>query len=177
LLARYRIADVARKVVGVGSVGTQTGVVLMVGDDDADAIVLQVKEAVASVLQGYTGAPVAEHDGRRVVVGQRLCQGGGDALLGWTSAGGRAFYVRQLRDMKASVDPTKLDAEGLLTYASVCGGTLARAHARTGDPAAIAGYLGGGGVFDRAVGRFAVAYADQNEQDFAAVTTSWSGAG
>jgi uncharacterized protein (DUF2252 family) len=174
LLARYRVADVARKVVGIGSVGTQTGVVLMVGDNDADAIVLQVKEAVASVLQPYTPAPQVEHDGRRVVVGQRLCQAGGDALLGWTSVGDRAFYVRQLRDMKGSVDPTRLDAEGLLTYAGVCGGTLARAHARTGDAAAIAGYLGGGDAFDRAVGEFAAAYADQNERDFAAVTAAWS---
>ena len=172
LLSGYRLAGVARKVVGVGSVGTRCWILLLVGREDAmDDLVLQVKEAAPSVLAPYLGASRYDHQGRRVVEGQRLLQAASDVLLGWDRApslDGEAhdFYVRQMWDGKVSADLAALDLSGFAVYAEICGWTLARAHARSGDAAAIAGYLGSGGRFDHAMAEFAVAYADQNEADF-----------
>jgi uncharacterized protein (DUF2252 family) len=167
LLARYRIADWARKVVGVGSVGTDDGIVVLFGDRTTDPLFLQVKEAQRSVLEQYAGASSYPDHGRRVVEGQRLMQAASDIFLGWTRLEKRDYYVRQLRDMKASVPIEKLSVTELSRYARVCGAALARAHARSGDPVAIAAYLGNGDVFDRAVTKFACAYADQTERDHA----------
>jgi uncharacterized protein (DUF2252 family) len=168
LLARYRVVDWARKVVGVGSVGTDDAVVLLLGDSDSDPLFLQVKEAGASVLEPFAGASPYDNHGRRVVSGQRLIQSASDLFLGWTRLGERDYYVRQLRDMKGSVPVDKLSAQELAEYGRACGEALALGHARSGDPAAIAGYLGGGDRFDRAVATFAVAYADQNAEDYKA---------
>ena len=171
LLQQFEFCDMARKVVGVGSVGTRCWIVLMLGRDESDPLFLQVKEAEASVLSRFVGASKFTNQGQRVVAGQRLMQAAGDIFLGWqrTEAGldGRArdFYVRQLRDWKFSVEIAALRPEGLQIYAGLCGWTLARAHARSGDRIAIAAYLGGSDVFDRAIAQFAVAYADQNERD------------
>ena len=167
LLEQFRFADLARKVVGVGSVGTRCWIVLMLGRDDADPLFLQVKEAEASVLSRFVGASRYSNQGQRVVAGQRLMQASSDIFLGWqrTEAGldgqQRDFYVRQLRDWKYSVDIETLVPRGLSMYGELCGWTLARAHARSGDRIAIAAYLGGADVFDRAIARF----ADQNERD------------
>jgi uncharacterized protein (DUF2252 family) len=176
LLARYRFADLARKVVGVGSVGTRAWVVLMLGRDSRDPLFLQVKEADRSVLEPFAGASAYRNQGRRVVEGQRLMQAAGDILLGWLNTAHdlgdgrpRDFYVRQLWDWKTSADIATMDADGMTLYARLCGWTLARAHARSGDPIAIAGYLGTGTAFDRAVAEFGEAYADQNERDYAAL--------
>jgi len=171
LLQQYEFCDMARKVVGVGSVGTRCWIVLMLGRDDSDPLFLQVKEAEASVLSRYVGASKYANQGQRVVAGQRLMQAAGDIFLGWqrTEAGldgkTRDFYVRQLRDWKFSVEIGLLRPEGLRMYAEMCGWTLARAHARSGDRIAISAYLGGSDVFDRAITQFATAYADQNERD------------
>ncbi|MEU4253349.1 DUF2252 domain-containing protein [Amycolatopsis sp. NPDC026612] len=177
LLDHYRLADVARKVVGVGSVGTRCWIALLVDPDRGDPLFLQLKEAGASVLQGYTGAAVAGEPGRRVVTGQRLLQAVGDVLLGWvrtTGFDGRArdFYVRRLRDGKGAADVTTMTPNVLQAYARLCGWTLARAHARTGDPLTIAAYLGSGPVFAEAVREFSVACADQNERDHVALRTA-----
>jgi uncharacterized protein (DUF2252 family) len=175
LLDQFRFCDAARKVVGVGSVGTRCWIVLMLGRDDTDALFLQVKEAEASVLSRFVGASKYANQGQRVVAGQRLMQASSDIFLGWqsTEAGldgqPRDFYVRQLRDWKFSVEIATLRPEGLQMYGGLCGWTLARAHARSGDRIAIASYLGGSDVFDRAIARFASAYADQNERDHQAV--------
>jgi uncharacterized protein (DUF2252 family) len=172
LLQQYEFCDMARKVVGVGSVGTRCWIVLMLGRDDSDPLFLQVKEAEASVLSRYVGASKYANQGQRVVAGQRLMQASGDIFLGWQriEAGldgrTRDFYVRQLRDWKFSVDIETLRPAGLRMYAEICGWTLARAHARSGDRIAIAAYLGGSDVFDRAIAQFAMAYADQNERDY-----------
>ena len=168
LLDRYRIVDWARKVVGVGSVGTDDAVVLLMGDSDSDPLFLQAKEASASVLEPFAGASPYDNHGRRVVAGQRLIQSASDLLLGWTRLGERDYYVRQLRDMKGSVPVDKLSADELAQYGRACGDALALGHARSGDPAAIAGYLGGGDRFDRAIAAFAGAYADQNAADYKA---------
>jgi uncharacterized protein (DUF2252 family) len=171
LLQQYEFCDLARKVVGVGSVGTRCWIALMLGRDDSDPLFLQVKEAEASVLSRYVGASKYANQGQRVVAGQRLMQAAGDIFLGWqrTEAGldgkTRDFYVRQLRDWKFSVEIGTLRPEGLQIYAGMCGWTLARAHARSGDRIAIAAYLGGSDVFDRAIAQFATVYADQNERD------------
>jgi uncharacterized protein (DUF2252 family) len=171
LLQQYEFCDLARKVVGVGSVGTRCWIVLMLGRDDSDPLFLQVKEAEASVLSRYVGASRYANQGQRVVAGQRLMQAAGDIFLGWQRAESpldgktRDFYVRQLRDWKFSVDIQALRPEGLEIYAGLCGWTLARAHARSGDRIAIAAYLGGSDVFDRAIAQFAQVYADQNERD------------
>ena len=167
LLARYRILDVARKVVGVGSVGTRCWVVLMQGNEIDDPLFLQVKEAQASVLAPYAGASGYANDGQRVVVGQRIIQGAPDIFLGWGEADGHHFYVRQLRDMKggADLDRETATVEGLPHYSALCGWALALAHAKSGDPAMLAGYLGKSGVIDEAIARFAVSYADQTEKD------------
>jgi uncharacterized protein (DUF2252 family) len=169
----YRYVDSARKVVGVGSVGTEAMMLLLMGDREDDPLFLQIKEATASVLVPYAGASEYKHQGERVVRGQRLTQAASDALLGWftaATASGREFYVRQLRDEKGSVEVETLTPGHLATYGKLCGATLARAHARTGDAAKIAGYLGDDDSFDRALERFAVAYADQNDADYAAFT-------
>ena len=166
LLDQYELVDLARKVVGVGSVGTRCHIVLLSGRVHGDPLFLQVKQAEASVLEPFIGRSAQPTAGHRVVAGQRITQSASDMLLGWTEIGDLHFYVRQLRDMKGSADLAKLDARGLLTYAELCAATLARAHARTGAAPVLSGYLGNGDVFDRAVSAFAVAYADQNERDF-----------
>ena len=173
VLDHYHYEDFARKVVGVGSVGTEALIILLMGDRDDDPLFLQLKEANASVLAPYAGASEYEHQGERVVHGQRLMQAASDAFLGWVTGTGRRkheFYVRQLRDMKGSAAVETMTAKQLAVYGELCGATLARAHARTGDAAKITGYLGDDDTFDRALARFAVAYADQNDADYAAFT-------
>jgi uncharacterized protein (DUF2252 family) len=166
LLARFRIIDAAFKVVGVGSVGTRCYVVLMLGEQN-EPLFLQIKEARKSVLAGRAGPSPWRDEGERVVVGQRLLQTASDIFLGWaTGPEGRFFYVRQLRDMKASVDIASMNARTLDLYASLCGQTLARAHAKAGGAPRIAGYLGKSEAFDTALGKYAIAYADRTEQDF-----------
>ena len=173
-LDTYRFRDLARKVVGVGSVGTRAWIVLLTGRDDGDPLVLQAKEAQASVLEPYVGKSRFDNHGRRVVEGQRLMQAASDSFLGWCPAVGvdgreRDFYVRQLWDGKGSSDPETMSPAAMATYARLCGWTLARAHARSGDPVAIGSYLGSSQAFDDAIDGFATAYADQNEQDHAAL--------
>jgi uncharacterized protein (DUF2252 family) len=168
LLDRYRLVDFALKVVGVGSVGTFCGILLMMAED-TDPLFLQVKEARASVLEPYVGRSIYSNHGQRIVTGQRLMQSASDLFLGWTEGKrGRHFYLRQLRDMKMKPLVELFNPTTLLDYAELCGWTLARAHARSGDAAMIAGYLGKKDVFDRAVARFARSYADQSERDHAA---------
>ncbi|HEX5699320.1 MAG TPA: DUF2252 domain-containing protein [Rubrobacter sp.] len=170
LLGRYRFVDAARKVVGVGSVGTRAYVVLLEGRDENDPLFLQIKEAGASVLEGHVLSSTHEHHGHRVVAGQRLMQAASDIFLGWLrGTGGRDFYSRQLKDMKGSANVEGMSPDELVLYAGLCGWTLARAHARSGDRVQIAGYLGKSERFDRAVADFAEAYADQTEQDHAAL--------
>jgi uncharacterized protein (DUF2252 family) len=171
LLTRYQLIDVARKVVGVGSVGTHCWVGLFEHlRRTADPLVLQCKEATASVLENHLGPSPFEHPGQRVVVGQRMMQAFPDIFLGWTSAPtARAYYVRQLEDMKGSFDLMQLDEAGLDAYGRLCAWSLARAHARSGDAEAIASYLGNADVFAGALGEFAVRYAVQNERDYAAL--------
>ncbi len=171
VLNHYHYEDFARKVVGVGSVGTEAFMVLLMGDRDDDPLFLQVKEATTSVLAPYAGASEYAHSGERVVQGQRVTQSASDAFLGWVTGRGdlhREFYVRQLRDMKGSAAIELMPPERLARYGELCGGVLARAHARTGDAAKITGYLGDDDTFDRALAKFAVAYADQNDADYAA---------
>jgi uncharacterized protein (DUF2252 family) len=173
VLDHYHYEDFARKVAGVGSVGTEAMIILLMGDRDDDPLFLQIKEANASVLAPYAGASEYEHQGERVVHGQRLMQAASDAFLGWVTGTGRRqheFYVRQLRDMKGSAAVETMTPARLAVYGELCGATLARAHARTGDAAKITGYLGEDDTFDRALERFAVAYADQNDTDYAAFT-------
>ena len=170
LLEQFEFTDMARKVVGVGSVGTRCWIVLMLGRDDNDPLFLQVKEAEESVLARFAGASRYDHQGQRVVSGQRLMQATSDIFLGWQRVTGldgqtRDFYVRQLRDWKFSVDIAAMIPRGMRLYGRLCGGTLARAHARSGDEVAIASYLGNSVAFDNAIADFAVAYADQNERD------------
>ncbi len=168
LLSRFREVDLAIKVVGVGSVGTRCLISLMHGRDEDDVLFLQVKEAETSVLAPYAGASEYEHQGERVVVGQRLMQAASDVFLGWTDGpAGRHYYIRQLRDMKGSVDVDRLPPEGLVVYGELCGRTLARAHARSDDPIAISGYLGKAERFEDAMESFAVAYGAQVEADYA----------
>jgi uncharacterized protein (DUF2252 family) len=174
LLDRYRYVHLARKVVGVGSVGERAWVVLLIGRDEGDPLIMQVKQAEASVLEPYTETSIFASHGERVVAGQSLIQASSDILLGWTSALGldgvtRDYYVRQLWDWKLSVDIETLQPTMLEAYAALCGHTLARAHARTGDRIAIASYLGTSESFDRAIGAFAEVYADVNERDHAAL--------
>jgi uncharacterized protein (DUF2252 family) len=177
LLEQYDFADMARKVVGVGSVGTRCWIVLMLGRDESDPLFLQVKEAEESVLARFAGASKYNNQGERVVNGQRLMQAASDIFLGWQRVTGidgqtRDFYVRQLRDWKFSVDIAAMIPRGLRLYGELCGLTLARAHARSGDEIAIAAYMGASDVFDNAIADFAAAYADQNEQDFQAFTAA-----
>ncbi len=168
LLERFQIVDMARKVVGVGSVGTRAFIVLLQGRDAHDPLFLQIKEATASVLEAYLPKSRYRQHGERVVQGQRMIQAASDIYLGWTKGLDvrRHFYWRQLRDMKGSALVEAMTPLGLTFYARICGWTLARAHARSGDPVAIAAYLGDGDAFDRSVTDFSQRYADQNEQDF-----------
>jgi uncharacterized protein (DUF2252 family) len=183
VMDRYRYVDAAHKVVGVGSVGTRCWIVLLLGRDDQDPLFLQVKEAGPSVLEPYAGHRRLKHQGRRVVEGQRLTQATSDIFLGWLTGPGlvgrglgqprqRAFFVRQLWDGKGSAEIDRMDVEAMTVYATLCGSTLARGHARSGDAIAIGSYLGGGDRFDRAVCDFAEAYADQNERDYEAFTAA-----
>ena len=171
LLEQYEVTDIARKVVGVGSVGTRCWIVLMLGRDESDPLFLQVKEADVSVLSRFVGASKYTNMGERVVAGQRLMQASSDIFLGWQRAEAgldgqqRDFYVRQLRDWKYSIAIEALIPRGMRIYGQLCGWTLARAHACSGDRIAIAAYLGGSDVFDTAITQFAAAYADQNERD------------
>ncbi len=172
LLEQFRLVDFARKVVGVGSVGTRAWIGLLFGRDGSDPLFLQMKEAEASVLEEHLGKSQFRNHGQRVVTGQRLMQATSDIFLGWVhvKAGmdgvARDFYGRQLRDWKGSAEVEQMVPEGLATYGRLCGWTLARAHARSGDRIAIASYLGSGPNFDRAIVEFAKAYADQNERDY-----------
>jgi uncharacterized protein (DUF2252 family) len=171
LVGSYRYADAARKVVGVGSVGTRAWIVLLLGRDAGDPLFLQAKEAQASVLEPYLEGGAPSDHGRRVVEGQRLMQAAGDAFLGWVTAKGvdgkeRCFYVRQLWDGKGSAEVERMSAADLAAYGALCGEALARAHARSGERVAIASYLGKGDRFDKALAGFGEAYADRNEDDF-----------
>ncbi len=173
LLGRFRLMDVARKTVGVGSVGTRCWVALFEGRDHGagDPLVLQIKEANASVLEPYAGAAVQANHGERVVIGQRRTQSSSDLFLGWSEGpeSGRHYYVRQLWNMKGKGDPTAMNLTSLAHQGSLCAWALARAHARTGDPLAIAGYVGRGAAFDRAIVEFAARYGDQVERDHRAL--------
>jgi uncharacterized protein (DUF2252 family) len=168
LISRYQVLDAARKVVGVGSVGTRCWIVLMRGLDASDPLFLQVKEAQASVLAPYLDVPAFQNQGFRVVSGQRLIQGSPDILLGWGTAEGVQFYVRQLRDMKGGYefDPKATTRQGFLEYCGLCGWALALAHAKSGDAATIAGYVGKSDALDEALTEFAVAYSEQNDRDY-----------
>jgi uncharacterized protein (DUF2252 family) len=174
LLDSYRYVDAAFKVVGVGSVGTRAWIVLLQGRDEGDPLFLQIKEAQPSVLESYAEPTIYAQQGERVVHGQRLVQAASDILLGWVKARGiddekRDYYVRQLWDQKGSARVEIMDPSALTAYAQICGTTLAHAHARSGDRIAIAGYLGKGDTFDKAIAAFAESYADQNERDYAAL--------
>jgi len=174
LLESYTFRHIAHKVVGVGSVGTRAWIVLLTGRDDEDPLFLQAKEAQPSVLEPYAGSSEFDNHGRRVVEGQWLMQAASDSFLGWCPATGidgkrRDFYVRQLWDGKGSTDVEAMAPQAMEVYAQICGWTLARAHARSGDAVAIAGYLGSGDAFDKAIAGFSRLYADQNERDHAAL--------
>ena len=174
LLERFEFMDAARKVVGVGSVGARAWIVLMLGRDSEDPLFLQVKEAQASVLERHLGPSEFDHHGERVVEGQKLMQAASDILLGWIRVVGldgveRDFYVRQLWDEKGSALVDVMEPNAMEVYARVCAWALAKAHARSGDAVAMAAYLGQGPAFDRALARFAEAYADQNERDYDAL--------
>jgi uncharacterized protein (DUF2252 family) len=172
LMEQFRLVDVARKVVGVGSVGTHAWIALLLGRDSHDPIVMQIKEAQASVLEDYVGRSLHANAGERVVAGQRLMQAVGDIFLGWlhveegVDGAPHDYYVRQLRDWKGSIAVEAMDAQALRVYGGLCAATLARAHARTGDSIAISAYLGGGDVFDRAILEWSTAYAEQNDRDY-----------
>jgi uncharacterized protein (DUF2252 family) len=175
LLDQFRAIDFARKVVGVGSVGTRAWIALLFGRDGSDPLFMQVKEAEASVLEEHVGKSRFSNHGQRVVVGQRLMQANGDIFLGWIRTKStldgveRDFYGRQLKDWKGSVEIDQMLPDGMALYGGFCGWTLARAHARSGDRIALAAYLGGGDSFDRAILEFSKLYADQNERDFASL--------
>jgi uncharacterized protein (DUF2252 family) len=177
LLETFQPVQIARKVVGVGSVGTRCWIILLLGRDESDPLILQAKEAGPSVLEQFLAPSQLDHHGQRVVEGQRLMQAASDILLGWVTVNGidgitRDFYVRQLWDHKGSVDIARMVPHGMGLYGELCGWTLARAHARSGDRIAIASYLGTGSTFDRAIARFAEAYAEQNEADHQALVNA-----
>lgn len=177
LLDHVRLTDVAHKVVGVGSVGTRAWILLFEGSGRSDALLLQAKQAQASVLEPYAGASTARSEGERVVTGQRLMQAASDIFLGWLKGvpeidGGVDYYLRQLRDWKFSADIEQMRPSSLTLHAAMCGWTLARAHARSGDRVAIAGYLGKSEAFENAVADFAERYADVNERDHAALAAA-----
>src|SRR6266581_1115648 len=168
IVMRYRGVDIAQKVVGVGSVGTRCAIVLCLGGAEGDdPLIMQIKEA--SVLEPYVGASPYKNHGERVVVGQRMMQAASDIFLGWSTFNGRDYYARQLRDMKMSAEVETMVPVGFSAYVELCAATLARAHARTSDPAQISGYLGNGDTFDQAIASFAELYADQAELDHAAL--------
>src|SRR6202034_592276 len=172
LLGQFTLVQVARKVVGVGSVGTRAWILLMDAADGVEPLFLQAKEAQPSVLAGYCGRSRYSNQGERVVAGQHLQQAHSDIFLGWTRVTGpdgadRDYYVRQLRDWKFSVPIELMRPVGMTLYAQLCGWTLARAHARSGDRIALAAYLGGSAKFDQAIADFAETYAHQNERDYA----------
>ncbi len=173
LLEQYKFSQMARKVVGVGSVGTRCWIILMHGPRQDDVLFLQAKEAEASVLERFTKKSQYTNHGARVVAGQRLMQASSDIMLGWQRAIGldsvtRDYYVRQLQDWKGSLDTENAIPEGLKVYGELCAHTLARAHARSGDRIALAAYLGNNASFEKALARFAESYADQNERDYEA---------
>ena len=175
LLEAFEYVHAARKVVGVGSVGTRAWILLLLGRDDQDPLFLQAKEAEESVLERFVGRSRYSNHGQRVVAGQRLMQAASDIFLGWQRVTGldeqvRDFYLRQLRDWKGSADVDNMAATLMATYSRICAAALARAHARSGDRVAIASYLGNSDAFDRAIAAFASAYADQNERDYQAMT-------
>jgi uncharacterized protein (DUF2252 family) len=178
LLEQYRLVDFARKVVGVGSVGTRAWIALLLGLDGQDPLFLQIKEAEASVLEEFLGPSEFENHGERVVTGQRLMQASSDIFLGWLHLESgldhkpRDFYGRQLRDWKGSAQIEQMTPKGMAQYGGLCGWTLARAHARSGDRIAIAAYLGKGSSFDRAIVAFSHAYAEQNERDYQALVAA-----
>ncbi len=178
LLEAFELRDVARKVVGVGSVGTRAWIALLTGREDTDPLFLQMKEAQPSVLEPFLGPSEFSNHGQRVVTGQRLMQAASDIFLGWVhvEAGldgeSRDFYVRQLKDWKGSIELDSMEAPGMVTYGGVCGWTLARAHARSGDRIAIASYLGGGDSFDRALLEFSTRYAERNQRDYEALAAA-----
>ena len=177
LLERYRYVHAARKVVGVGSVGTRTWILLLLGRDDGDPLFLQFKEAQASVLEPYLGKSRFQQHGERIVAGQRMMQAAADIMLGWERIEAidgetKDFYIRQLWDAKGSAEIELMDPAGLAAYGVICGWTLARAHARSGDAVAISAYLGRGDPFDKAMGSFSETYADQNERDYEALRKS-----
>ena len=178
LLEQFELADFARKVVGVGSVGTRAWIALMVGRDGQDPLFLQMKEAEASVLEEFAGASEFANHGERVVVGQRLMQASSDIFLGWLHVASgidgksRDFYGRQLKDWKGSAEIEQMIPKGMATYGQLCGWTLARAHARSGDRIAIASYLGHGASFDRAILEFCTTYAEQNQRDYQRLTAA-----
>ena len=178
LLEQYSVSDFARKVVGVGSVGTRAWIALLLGRDDSDPLFLQIKEAQASVLEEFLGPSKLDNHGERVVNGQRLMQASSDIFLGWlhlqSTLDGqpRDYYCRQLRDQKGSAQIEQMTPKGMVTYGRMCGWALARAHARSGDRIAIAAYLGKGSKFDRALVEFSHAYADQNERDYQALVAA-----
>ena len=171
ILKQYRIVDVARKVVGVGSVGTRCWIIFMIGNNSDDPLFLQLKEAQPSVLEPYLSKSIYPNQGQRVVAGQRLIQGAPDIFLGWGEQGGMQYYVRQLRDMKGGVefDPKKVKTENMDQYSSLCAWALALAHAKSGDAAMIAGYVGKSDELDEAMVNFAFAYADQTDKDYQAL--------
>ncbi|MGZ3628333.1 MAG: DUF2252 domain-containing protein [Ktedonobacteraceae bacterium] len=170
IIFRYRSLDVAQKVVGVGSVGTRCAIVLALGGSEGDdPLFMQLKEAGVSVLEPYLGASPYPNHGQRVVVGQHLMQATSDIFLGWTTFNGRDYYARQLRDMKYSAEIETMDLTLFSGYVALCAATLARAHARTGDPAQISGYLGNRDTFDQAIAGFAELYANQAERDHASL--------
>lgn len=171
ILRRYRIADVARKVVGVGSVGTRCWVVLLIGNHGQDPLFLQIKEANPSVFESHHHASKYKNHGQRVVEGQRMIQGAPDIFLGWGELDGHHFYVRQLRDMKGGVefDPNQVKINNFPQYCKLCAWSLAQAHAKSGDAAMIAGYAGNKPELDAAMYNFAMAYAKQNQSDYDAL--------
>jgi hypothetical protein len=174
LVERFRVVDIARKVVGVGSVGTRAWILLLAGRDGSDPLFLQAKEAQPSVLERFVGKSKYSSCGERVVAGQHVMQATSDIFLGWERTDGidgvrRDFYVRQLKDWKGAIDTDQVVPAGMAAYGRVCGWTLARAHARSGDRIAIAAYLGTSPAFARAVASFAEAYADQNQRDYEAL--------
>ena len=174
LLERFEVVDMARKVVGVGSVGTRAFIVLLQGRDAHDPLFLQIKEATASVLEEHLGKRTYEQHGERVVQGQRMMQAASDIYLGWTKGLDvrRHFYWRQLRDMKGSALVESMTPLALTFYARICGWTLARAHAWSGNPVAVAEYLGGSDAFDLSITDFSERYADQNEKDYQQFVTA-----
>jgi uncharacterized protein (DUF2252 family) len=177
LLESFELVQVARKVVGVGSVGTRAWILLLLGRDDRDPLFLQAKEAEASVLERFVGVSEYTNHGERVVAGQHLMQASSDIFLGWDRIQGvdgkrRDFYVRQLRDWKGSAEIDRMNPAAMAVYGKLCGWTLARAHARSGDRIAIASYLGTRDVFDQAITTFAETYADQNQRDYEALQTA-----